>query len=84
MPPDSNPKFSVGTLQLIDEALGIPSSRVQSQQDKSRDEYKILDEERRCQKQGVHVCYPETAKETTYLPESGELCRWTDSRRRLV
>ncbi|GKA82776.1 hypothetical protein Tco_0789524 [Tanacetum coccineum] len=48
-----------------------------------RDEYKILDEERRCQKQGVHVRYPETAKDTTYLPESGELCWWTDSRRRL-
>ncbi|GKB66901.1 hypothetical protein Tco_0928313 [Tanacetum coccineum] len=43
----------------------------------------ILDEERRCQKQGVHVRYPETAKDTTYLPESGELCWWTDSRRRL-
>ncbi|GJS26324.1 hypothetical protein Tco_0486944 [Tanacetum coccineum] len=52
-------------------------------QDKSRDEYKILDEERRCQKQGVHVRYPETAKDTTYLPESGKLCWWTDSRRRL-
>ncbi|GJS66659.1 hypothetical protein Tco_0681223, partial [Tanacetum coccineum] len=48
-----------------------------------RDEYKILDAERRCQKQGVHVRYPETAKDTTYLPESGELCWWTDSRRRL-
>ncbi|GKA80571.1 hypothetical protein Tco_0787263 [Tanacetum coccineum] len=57
--------------------------RYGSQQDKSRDEYKILDEERRCQKQGVHVRYPETAKDTTYLPESGELCWWTDSRRRL-
>ncbi|GJS32426.1 putative ribonuclease H-like domain-containing protein [Tanacetum coccineum] len=55
----------------------------ESQQDKSRDEYKILDAERHCQKQGVHVCYPETAKDTTYLLESGELCWWTDSRRRL-
>ncbi|GKA47094.1 hypothetical protein Tco_0739977 [Tanacetum coccineum] len=45
-----------------------------SQQDKSRDEYKILDEERRYQKQGVHVSYLEMAKDTTYLPESGELC----------
>ncbi|GKA37479.1 hypothetical protein Tco_0724044, partial [Tanacetum coccineum] len=45
--------------------------------------YKILDEERCCQKQGVHVRYPETAKDTTYLPESRELCWWTDSRRRL-
>ncbi|GJW22108.1 monodehydroascorbate reductase [Tanacetum coccineum] len=35
----------------------------ESQQDKSRDEYKILDEERRCQKQGVHVCYPERLKD---------------------
>ncbi|GKB07749.1 retrovirus-related pol polyprotein from transposon TNT 1-94, partial [Tanacetum coccineum] len=58
--------------------------RVQSQQDKSRDEYKILDEERRCQKQGVHVRYPEMAKDTTYLLESGEPCWWTDSRRRLL
>ncbi|GJX01739.1 retrovirus-related pol polyprotein from transposon TNT 1-94 [Tanacetum coccineum] len=48
-----------------------------------KDEYKILDEERRCQKQGVHVRYPETAKDTMYLPESGKLCWWTDSRRRL-
>ncbi|GJW21729.1 hypothetical protein Tco_0032351 [Tanacetum coccineum] len=63
--------------------VGLPSQRVQSQQDKSKDEYKILDEERRCLKQGVHVCYPETAKDTTYLPESGELCWWMDSRRRL-
>ncbi|GKB40583.1 hypothetical protein Tco_0885525, partial [Tanacetum coccineum] len=38
------------------------------------DEYKILDEERRSQKQGVHVRHPETAKDTTYLLESGELC----------
>ncbi|GJY02731.1 hypothetical protein Tco_0360883, partial [Tanacetum coccineum] len=58
----------------IDKALGTMSQRVQSQQDKSRDEYKILDTERRCQKQGVHVRYPERAKDTTYLPESGELC----------
>ncbi|GJW12293.1 hypothetical protein Tco_1578120 [Tanacetum coccineum] len=66
------------------ESVGdLPSQRVQSQQDKSRDEYKILDAERRCQKQGVHVRYPETAKDTTYLSESGELCWWTDSRRRL-
>ncbi|GJU00875.1 hypothetical protein Tco_1111213 [Tanacetum coccineum] len=48
-----------------------------------RDERQILDEERRCQKQGVHVRYPETAKDTTYLPESGKLCWWKDSRRRL-
>ncbi|GJU10637.1 hypothetical protein Tco_1133033 [Tanacetum coccineum] len=48
-----------------------------------RDEYKILDEERRYQKQGVHARYPEMAKDTTYLPESGELYWWTDSRRRL-
>ncbi|GKA07350.1 hypothetical protein Tco_0686574 [Tanacetum coccineum] len=65
------------------ETVGLPSQKVQSQQDKSRDEYKILDEERRGQKQGVHVRYPETAKDTTYLPESGKLCWWTDSRRRL-
>ncbi|GJY81258.1 hypothetical protein Tco_0494009 [Tanacetum coccineum] len=51
--------------------------------DKSWMEYKIMTKERRCQKQGVHVRYPETAKDTTYLPESGELCWWTDSRRRL-
>ncbi|GJW62820.1 hypothetical protein Tco_0112155 [Tanacetum coccineum] len=57
--------------------------RYGSQQDKSKDEYKILDEERRCQKQGVHVCYPKMAKDMTYLPESGKLCWWTDSRRRL-
>ncbi|GJX32288.1 hypothetical protein Tco_0242143 [Tanacetum coccineum] len=57
--------------------------RSESTWTKLRDEYKILDEERRCQKQGVHVRYPETAKDTTYLPESGELCWWTDSRRRL-
>ncbi|GJY87987.1 hypothetical protein Tco_0502615, partial [Tanacetum coccineum] len=36
--------------------------------------HQILDEERCCQKQGVHVCYPETAKDTTYLSESGKLC----------
>ncbi|GJS89748.1 hypothetical protein Tco_0772384 [Tanacetum coccineum] len=62
----------------IDKALGTMSQRVQSQQDKSRDEYKILDTERRCQKQGVHVRYPERAKDTTYLPESGELCKYGD------
>ncbi|GKA85968.1 hypothetical protein Tco_0807622 [Tanacetum coccineum] len=76
-------KFSDGTLQQIDARVGTTRVKSQSQQDKSKDEYKILDEERRCQKQGVHVCYPETAKDTTYLPESGELCWWTDSRRRL-
>ncbi|GJS33568.1 hypothetical protein Tco_0531950 [Tanacetum coccineum] len=43
----------------------------------------VMNEERRCQKQGVHVRYPETAKDTTYLPESGKLCWWKDSRRRL-
>ncbi|GJZ58213.1 hypothetical protein Tco_0613707 [Tanacetum coccineum] len=53
-------------------------------EDKSRDEYKILDEERRCQKQGVHVRYPETAKDTTYLLEFGDLYWWTNSRRRLL
>ncbi|GJV14218.1 hypothetical protein Tco_1359541 [Tanacetum coccineum] len=47
------------------------------------DEYKILDEERRCQKQGVHVRYPKTAKDMTYLLESGKLCWWMNSRRRL-
>ncbi|GKC13451.1 hypothetical protein Tco_1010233 [Tanacetum coccineum] len=69
-------------LRETDEALDYRVKEF-NQQDKSRDEYKILDEERRCQKQGVHVRYPETAKDTTYLPESGELCWWTDSRRRL-
>ncbi|GKA26916.1 hypothetical protein Tco_0713084 [Tanacetum coccineum] len=36
----------------------------------------ILDEERRCQKQGVHVRYPETAKDTTYLPELESCVVW--------
>ncbi|GJT56227.1 hypothetical protein Tco_0991281 [Tanacetum coccineum] len=67
---------------VIRQRVGLPSQRVQSQQDKSRDEYKILNEERRCQRQGAHVHYPETAKDTTYLPESGELCWSEDSRRR--
>ncbi|GJT54676.1 hypothetical protein Tco_0989730 [Tanacetum coccineum] len=31
----------------------------------------------------LHVRYPEMAKDTTYLSESGELCGWTDPRRRL-
>ncbi|GJU23618.1 hypothetical protein Tco_1156960 [Tanacetum coccineum] len=35
------------------------------------------------EEQGLHVRYPETAKDTTYLLESGELCGWTDPRRRL-
>ncbi|GJW36643.1 hypothetical protein Tco_0059563 [Tanacetum coccineum] len=59
---------------VIDSPMAVTfRDRYGSQQDKSRDEYKILDEERRCQKQGVHVRYPETAKDTTYLPKSGEL-----------
>ncbi|GJR04913.1 hypothetical protein Tco_0527897 [Tanacetum coccineum] len=37
----------------------------------------------RVMKQGLHVRYPETTKDKTYLPESGKLCWWTDSRRRL-
>ncbi|GJT60643.1 hypothetical protein Tco_1004176 [Tanacetum coccineum] len=74
------PDVDYSTLVTIDQFW---IEEEQSQQDKSRDEYKILDEERRGQKQGVHVRYPETAKDTTYLPESGKLCWWTDSRRRL-
>ncbi|GKA78989.1 hypothetical protein Tco_0785526, partial [Tanacetum coccineum] len=57
------------------------SKEIRSQQDKSRDEYKILDEERRCQKQGVHVRYPKTAKDTTYLLKSRKLYWWKDSRK---
>ncbi|GJS47044.1 hypothetical protein Tco_0597165 [Tanacetum coccineum] len=48
-----------------------------------RDEHQILDEERCGQEQGLHVRYPEKAKDTTYLSESGELCGWKDPRRRL-
>ncbi|GJS85557.1 hypothetical protein Tco_0752098 [Tanacetum coccineum] len=33
--------------------------------------------------QGLHVRYPKKAKDTMYLSESGELCGWTDPRRRL-
>ncbi|GJT01149.1 hypothetical protein Tco_0822318 [Tanacetum coccineum] len=73
-------KVSLTTITLDKK---LEASNSQSQQDKSRDKYKILDEERRCQKQGVHVRYLETAKDTTYLPDSGELCWWTDSRRQL-
>ncbi|GJX71506.1 putative ribonuclease H-like domain-containing protein [Tanacetum coccineum] len=40
-------------------------------------------EERCGQEQGLHFRYPETTKDTTYLSESGELCRWKDPRRRL-
>ncbi|GJU04736.1 hypothetical protein Tco_1121166 [Tanacetum coccineum] len=43
----------------------------------------ILVEERCGQEQGLHFRYPETAKDTTYLSESGELCGWKDPRRRL-
>ncbi|GKG35877.1 hypothetical protein Tco_0441031, partial [Tanacetum coccineum] len=68
----------------IDEALDYRVKEFRVNSDKSKDEYKILDEERRCRKQGVHVRYPKTAKDTTYLLESGELCWWTDSRRRLL
>ncbi|GJQ96847.1 hypothetical protein Tco_0007986 [Tanacetum coccineum] len=63
--------------RVEDFQLGIKSYQT------SQDDTRIWDEERRYQKQGVHVRYPETAKDTTYLPESGELCWWTDSRRRL-
>ncbi|GJY47513.1 hypothetical protein Tco_0436576 [Tanacetum coccineum] len=34
-------------------------------------------------KQGLHVRHPEMTKDKTYLSESGKLCWWTDSRRRL-
>ncbi|GKB65327.1 hypothetical protein Tco_0921513 [Tanacetum coccineum] len=47
------------------------------------DEHQILVEERCGQEQGLHIRYPETAKDTTYLSESGELCGWKDPRRRL-
>ncbi|GKA60477.1 hypothetical protein Tco_0759884 [Tanacetum coccineum] len=72
-------QFSMVLYNRNDESVVLPSQRVQSKQDKSKDQYKILDEERCCQKQGVHVRYPETAKDTTYLPKSGYLYWWTDS-----
>ncbi|GJY78673.1 hypothetical protein Tco_0484474 [Tanacetum coccineum] len=68
----TKPRWDATGFEFKHDYTVIDSLRA-SQQDKSRDEYKILDEERRCQKQGVHVRYPETAKDTTYLPESGEL-----------
>ncbi|GJW09400.1 hypothetical protein Tco_1575227 [Tanacetum coccineum] len=43
----------------------------------------ILVAERYGQEQGLHIRYPETAKDTTYLSKSGELCGWKDPRRRL-
>ncbi|GJU44093.1 hypothetical protein Tco_1201359 [Tanacetum coccineum] len=42
-----------------------------------------IDEALDYREQGLHVRYLETAKDTTYLSESGELCGWTDPRRRL-
>ncbi|GJX70565.1 hypothetical protein Tco_0307736 [Tanacetum coccineum] len=42
-----------------------------------------IDEALDYRKQGLHVRYSETTKDKTYLPESGKLCWWTDSRRRL-
>ncbi|GJT87279.1 hypothetical protein Tco_1068996 [Tanacetum coccineum] len=42
-----------------------------------------IDEALDYREQGLHVRYLETAKDTTYLLESGELCGWTDPRRRL-
>ncbi|GJZ53042.1 hypothetical protein Tco_0607927, partial [Tanacetum coccineum] len=42
-----------------------------------------IDEALDYREQGLHVRYPEKAKDTTYLSESGELCGWTDPRRRL-
>ncbi|GJZ37372.1 hypothetical protein Tco_0583563 [Tanacetum coccineum] len=48
-----------------------------------RDEHQILVAERCGQEQGLHIRYPETAKDTTYLSKSGELCGWKDPRRRL-
>ncbi|GKF30816.1 hypothetical protein Tco_0100614, partial [Tanacetum coccineum] len=79
----------VGMEQLVPDQFWIKAVckydiAAKDHEDKSRDAYKILDEERRCQKQGVHVRYPKTAKDMTYLPESRELCWWTDLRRRLL
>ncbi|GJR06512.1 hypothetical protein Tco_0529496 [Tanacetum coccineum] len=51
--------------------------------DKYGDEHQILVAERCGQEQGLHIRYPETAKDTTYLSKSGELCGWKDPRRRL-
>ncbi|GJX49286.1 hypothetical protein Tco_0276131 [Tanacetum coccineum] len=42
-----------------------------------------IDEALDYREQGLHVRYPETTKDTTYLSESGELCGWTDPGRRL-
>ncbi|GJZ27453.1 hypothetical protein Tco_0571706 [Tanacetum coccineum] len=42
-----------------------------------------IDEALDYREQGLHIRYPEMAKDTTYLSESGELCGWKDPRRRL-
>ncbi|GKB20253.1 hypothetical protein Tco_0854176 [Tanacetum coccineum] len=63
-------KFSDGTLQQIDEALDYRVKEFRGQTGKSRDEYKILDAERRCQKQGVHVkAIQQWLKTRRHLPE---------------
>ncbi|GKC18367.1 hypothetical protein Tco_1020517 [Tanacetum coccineum] len=71
--------------KLTTTVIDSPGSYIQRQirgADDYEDEYKILDEERRCQKQGV-LYVSEKAKRDQYLSESRELCWWTDSRRRL-
>ncbi|GJZ52984.1 hypothetical protein Tco_0607869 [Tanacetum coccineum] len=42
-----------------------------------------IDEALDYREQGLHVRYPEKAKDMMYLSESGELCGWTDPRWRL-
>ncbi|GJX30887.1 hypothetical protein Tco_0240742 [Tanacetum coccineum] len=76
-------KFSDGTLQQIDEALDYRVKEFQINRTNPGMNHQILVEGKMWTEQGLHVRYPETAKDTTYLLESGELCWWKDPRRRL-
>ncbi|GJZ14043.1 hypothetical protein Tco_0549273 [Tanacetum coccineum] len=57
------------------------SQRVSKSTRQIQDEIQILDEERRLSEARIHVRYQKRAKDTTYLPESGELCCGNVSRR---
>ncbi|GKB60269.1 hypothetical protein Tco_0916455 [Tanacetum coccineum] len=69
--------------RVEDFQLGIESYQTQLNLTKPRWEATGFEFKHDYTEQGLHVRYPETAKDTTYLSESGELCGWTDPRRRL-
>ncbi|GJZ71384.1 hypothetical protein Tco_0635235 [Tanacetum coccineum] len=59
---------------MTTQSLDLHGSYIQEDRDRGSDDH---------EEQGLHVRYPEKAKDTTYLSESGELYGWTDPRRRL-